>query len=182
MKYTIELTDNQKKQMDLLIEMAHKHIGFNPKLEPMEDLLKEYTKQAYEKGYEDGYNQALEDLSNAIKVYFPLNSKERLDYFGTNIQAERYAIENPKDLIAMAKAYEEKKKAEEIKVGDEVKCVYDNLYGVVTKVNHDTGKIRILFYDGSASMNECFPEDYEKTNRHFNEVEQLLDKLRGEEE
>jgi hypothetical protein len=51
MKYTIELTDNQKKQMDLLCELAHRYVGFNPKLEPIENLweseLEKHRKQVY---------------------------------------------------------------------------------------------------------------------------------------
>ena len=128
MVYTIELTNNQKKQMDLMCELFHRYVGFNPKLEmdipiPMKaspaykkgfEDGKKYEDESYQRYYDNGYNNALDDLSHAMKVYFPLDSEERLHYFGTNIQTKRYAEENPKELIAMAKAYEEKKKAEEV--------------------------------------------------------------------
>ena len=63
MKYTIELTDNQKGQMDLLIEMAHKHVGFNPKLEPIKTTNVEDTNEykiGYKVGYESGYKVGYE--------------------------------------------------------------------------------------------------------------------------
>ena len=69
MKYTIELTDNQKKQMDLLCEIAHKHIGFNPKLEPIENLweseLEKHRKQAYNSAIND-YNAMYEWLHDCF--------------------------------------------------------------------------------------------------------------------
>lgn len=217
MKYTIELTNNQKAQMDCMIDIVHRYVGFNPKLEPIEasweSKLDENRKQAYDRGYEVGYNEGLtkqsdphfvplqkcpvkledckayklgiEDLSHAIKVYYPLNSRERLDYFGTSVQVETYAVGNPKNLIARAKYYEEKKK-KEIKVGDIVKfnekCHnYDHVKSREYLVLHifDNGVVTILYDNGDTGAAEISLLD--KTGRHIDEVEQLLDKLRGEE-
>ena len=209
MKYTIELTEKQANRINDIMIGLNTSWGYPniPKLKPNIPIpMKESP--AYKKGFEDGnqiadkdlkairlstydmaYNKGLEDLVHAIEVYLPLNSEERLDYFGTNIPISQYAIESPKDLIAMAKAYEEKKKAEEekkaeedtIKVGDEVKSICGGLVGVVTRVNQSTGRFRILFSDGSGGMTEIFPEDYEKTGRHFVQIAEVLEKLGGEE-
>lgn len=121
---------------------------------------------------QDGYNRGLEDLSHAMKVYFPLNSEERLKHFGTNIQTERYAIENPKDLIAMAKAYEEKKEAE-IKVGDEVVIDDKGRKAVVSRVL-DNGLYNIVFYNGDTN---CVDRPFiAKTGKHY-DIESILKEL-----
>lgn len=130
--------------------------------------------------FDNGYNNAIEDLSHAIKMYFPLNSKERLDYFGTNIQTERYAIEFPKDLIAMAKAYEEKKKSEEtIKVGDIVYYGDEMLKAVVLDIATEQGvTYAVMLDENGLNVNEELSGL--KFIEHTNEVEQLLNRLKGE--
>lgn len=57
MKYTIELTNKQKAQMDCMMEIVHRYVGFNPKLEPMETTNIEDTKE-YQIGYKTGYDIA----------------------------------------------------------------------------------------------------------------------------
>lgn len=57
MKYTIELTSKQKNQMDFLMELAHRYIGFNPKFEDIYTTNIEDTKE-YQIGYKTGYNIA----------------------------------------------------------------------------------------------------------------------------
>ena len=53
MEYTIELTENQKKQMDFMLDMANKHMGFNRKLEMIETTNVEDTNE-YQIGYKVG--------------------------------------------------------------------------------------------------------------------------------
>ena len=65
MKYIIELTNKQKAQMDCIIEIVHRYIGFNPKLEPMETTNIEDTNEyeiGYKVGFEDGKKQAIEEI------------------------------------------------------------------------------------------------------------------------
>jgi len=166
--------DGKKQAIEEIPELANKE--------------NEIYNDGYNKGLEDGYkghkylNQwfidtcFFEDEDNLFPEY-----KRRQD--DTCCLEDIITDVGFSEVLKRVKAYEENKKAEEysIKVGDEVKSVYNNLSGVVTKVNPGTEKIRILFCDGSASIIECFFEDYEKTGRHFDEVEQLLDKLGGKE-
>lgn len=177
MKYTIELTNKQKAQMDCIIDIVHRYVGFNPKLEPIKDWEDELGKQKQE-AYDNGYNNGIEDLAHAMKVYFPLNAKERLDYFGTSIPVDRYAITNPKVLIDMAKAYEEKKKAEEIKVGDEIYFLDPNDKSIVTFVDKENRMATILTIRGKYASIRF--SDAHKTGRHFDELEMMFNKLRGE--
>lgn len=65
MKYTIELTNKQKKQMDLMCELFHRYVGFNPKLEMIETTNVEDTNEyqiGYKVGFEDGKKQAIEEI------------------------------------------------------------------------------------------------------------------------
>lgn len=66
MKYTIELTNKQKKVMDCLVEIIHRYIGFNPKFEMYREpevITKTVTDPnadaIYEQGFEDGKNEAI---------------------------------------------------------------------------------------------------------------------------
>lgn len=67
MKYTIELTNKQKAQMDCIMEIVHRYVGFNPKLEPIKirttnvEDTSEYQ-IGYKVGFEDGKKQAIEEI------------------------------------------------------------------------------------------------------------------------
>ena len=139
--------------------------------------IRELLDNAKQEGYDNGYDEGLKDLTHAMKVYFPLNAKERLDYFGINTHTDAYAIGNPKNLIAKAKAYKEKKQAEEeINVGDEVQLGSDRR-GIVVSINGDW--YRIIMDNGF--VNSLKKKDFEKIGRNFSaEVSQLLDKLKGD--
>ena len=182
MKYTIELTGRQRKRFKhmnkALIKMG---MGFDilSLLEPVKTTNVEDTSE-----YKIGYTQAIADYRKFERFF---NSVGGIEVFedirntdGTlSIDMILQYLPMP-EIMARIKAYEEKKKAEEeIKVGDEVKSVCGELVGVVTRVNQSTERFRILFSDGSGGMTECFPEDYEKTGRHFEIVEELLNQLRG---
>lgn len=83
------------------------------------------------------------------------------------------------EVLKRVKAYEEKKKAEKesIKVGDEVVIDDKGRKAIVTRVL-DNDLYNIVFYNGDTN---CVDRPFiGKTGRHFDEVEQLLDKLRGE--
>ena len=65
MKYTIELTNKQKAQMDCIIDIVHRYVGFNPKLEPIKTTNVEDTSEyqiGYKVGFEDGKKQAIEEI------------------------------------------------------------------------------------------------------------------------
>lgn len=207
MKYTIELTTAERDVIcDIINTIRCNSLGEyklfeNTTLFKFNEESTDYD-AVYRKGVEDGnkmadkdlkeiqditydaaYNKALQDLTHAMKVYFPLNSEERLEHFGINIATENFAVNNPRRLIDSAKAYEEKKKAEEeIKVGDEVTVTdSDTLVGYTFIVMQIIGK-RVVGIREDWRLYENLNLEYlEKTGRHFDEVEQLLDKLRGEE-
>lgn len=189
MKYEIDLTTNQAKRVNDILLGLNESFGY-PKdglhLKPVEEINLKLEKdvsyeRGYENGYTEGYDKALEDLAHAMKVYYPLNSVERLEHFGTNQLTERYAMENPKDLIAKVKAYEEKKTA--IKVGDVVKfnekchryeSVKDNKY-LVLHVFENRELATLLYPNGDTGASSISLLD--KTGRHISEAEGLQEQL-----
>ena len=70
------------------------------------------------------------------------------------------------------------------RVGDEISSIAGS--GVITRINgaSDTSEVSILWGDGSCGTREfcTFLKSYSKTGRHFDEVETLLQKMRGEQD
>lgn len=205
MKYTIELTENQKKQMDLLCELAHRYIGFNPKLEPIKATNVEDTKE-YQIGYKTGYdiaqtnaqatkeewgeaeyNKALNDVNHALTVLENMTETEREEWFEDYASVGEVVREcTVQRIIESTKEYEEKKKAEEesIQVGDVVKfnekCHnYDHVKSRAYLVLHifDNGLVTLLYDNGDTGAAAISLLD--KTGKHVGEVEQLLSKLQA---
>jgi len=158
---------------------------------------------AYSKGFEDGNKIADKDLKEIQdSTYDVAYNKGVVDFENLFVHEHdyeqffeaTYGSKNPDynlyDLVAkygakkvlddFKKWQEEKKKAdEEIIVGDEIKSAYSEIFGVVTNVSI-TGHIRALFSDGTGATIDLDPRNFKKTGRHFDEVEKILDKLRGE--
>lgn len=227
MKYTIELTDNQKKQMDLLCELAHRYIGFNPKLKMIEttnvedtneyqigykegrkdgfdycrentELIPELKKAEYTKGYNSAINdyngmiQWLHDCTDDFKEF--MNKKYGYDImYLTNPRVDEGVMlydlmcdHDIAEVISKFQKWQKKKDDEEsIKVGDVVKfnekCHnYDHVKSREFLVLHifDNGLVTLLYDNGDSGAAEISLLD--KTSKHFDEVERLLDKLRGE--
>ena len=212
MKYTIELTDNQKKQMDLLCEIAHRYIGFNRKLEMVETINVEDTNEyqiGYEVGFEDGakaqnevqYSKGLEDGYKGyryIKQWFAstcfFDTEDILFPEYKRRQADTCCLEDIitdvgiTEVLKRVRAYEEKKKGEkEIKVGDILHEIDTNSNHIIVGIYK--GHYETIVFNGtdfdSAQINRDYTlkTDYEKLDKNvFNEVSQLLDKLKGEED
>ena len=70
-----------------------------------------------------------------------------------------------------------KKEKEEIRVGDEVANLTD-YKGVVVKI-YDDKTVNIMWDNGN--VGNCKTNTFHKTGRHFDEVAELLEKMRGEE-
>ena len=129
--------------------------------------------------YDNGYNNALADVNHAIDVLKGMLVKECEEWFegceGIDDVICSFTIQR---IIDTTKAYEEKKKAEEFKIGDEVET--EGRYKAIVAYIYDRKVADLMFSDGSTGKREI--ESLSKTGRNFgNEVEQLLDKLRGKE-
>lgn len=148
MNYTIELTNKQKAQMDCIMEIVHRYVGFNPKLEPIKAVNVEDTdeyqigykqgisdskaqiKQAYNNGYNIGshdaakfeqeeYNKGLEDVNHAMEVLTHMTGTECAEWFEGRMGVYKVVCDySIQRIVEIIKDYEEKEKAEEIKVGE----------------------------------------------------------------
>ena len=204
MKYTIELTNKQKDTFECLLAITNRFIGFNPKLEPIKTTNIEDTNEyqiGYKAGLEDGYKHQQEEWENELSKhkqdgYDTGYTQGIADYrkfvrtfeSGTDLFEDIRNTDGTlsldmilqylpmREIMARIKVYEEKKK-EEIKVGDEVITLDKNI-AVVTRVKDNC--VRVMFKDGSGFREQHTINELKKTGRHFEEVEQLLDKLRGE--
>lgn len=150
----------------------------------------------YKVGYEDGtnrnlqgyYNKGLEDVNHALGVLKAMTGTECAEWFENYVGIDdvvcTFTIQR---IIENTKAYEEKKKAEEesIKVGDVVKfnenCHnYDHVKSREYLVLHifDNGLVTLLYDNGDTGAVDISLVD--KTGRHIDVTEQLLDKLKGD--
>ena len=185
MKYIIEIEDTPYTEPTSEIEL-YKATNFNSLVFDQNELNKLEKFDSNEE-YDRGYSQGIEDCEKAIDTLGSFTLEELEEEFGTKVFTG-ILLENPlQDIVAITKAYKEKKKAEEdtIKVGDVVrynkKChqydlVKDREYLVLHVFDNDTCS---LLYDNGDTC--CAGLDIlEPTGRHIDEVSQLLDKLRGE--
>jgi len=203
MEYTIELTNKQKKQMDLMCELFHRYVGFNPKLEmyiPIPMTVSPAYKKGFEDGkkqaieeipelankeneiYNDGYNKALEDVDYAIHVLIGMTGKECAEWFEGRMGVYKvvcdYSIQR---IVEITKAYEEKKKAEEeIKVGDVIYSEMTDSKAIIISFNAWDNWNCIDTCGTGFTIDDSKMEFWKKIG-HIDEVLQVLDKLRGEE-
>lgn len=177
--------------------------GKKPTWCPVEDA-KEKLKAEYDKGYKDriadiekeeklsidaaetyGYESGLNDAWEAAKKVACTNWSCGLDIgilekvFGTCGTSTIMINFTPSEVISRIKDYEEK---QAIRIGDEVENIVDvkpNVIGVVTKIqNRNDGDLcyYILGKDGSYWFKDS--GIIRRTGRHFDEVGELLEKMK----
>lgn len=122
---------------------------------------------------EQEYNRGLEDVDHAIEVVKAMTGEECAEWFEdcVGLDAVICGFTIPR-IIEIAKAYEEKKKAE-IKVGDVVTHEKGGIM-IVTRVNKITQTISGVCADG-----EYFDSDmakWHKTGKHY-DIESILKEL-----
>lgn len=127
------------------------------------------------------YSKGTEDAWEFVRTITDMTEAQRMQCFGgTTCDLDEYYTYQE----AKAKYEAWKKKEEEIRVGDEaipLDAQYDTM--VVTKLW--TGEYRDEWADIIASDGKLFSflkTSIKKTGRHFNEVEELLKKMKEKEE
>lgn len=162
--------------------------GYIPKtIEPIEQALTE----AYRKGFEAGqheattleYHQGLDDAWGIIIKIASIPYAERSEIFDG--QQDILSIVqkfSPSEVTAKLREYE-RQKADEIKVGDEVRNtlgLMDNAVGYVigTTIEGDYNVSRYI--DGKIKTGTWRRENCVKTGKHSDAVVQLLAEMKGE--
>lgn len=69
-----------------------------------------------------------------------------------------------------------KKSKEEIRVGDEVRCM--DRVGIVVRIDSMNGMSNVVWEDGATAYMDI--KDLTKTDRHFSEVNRLLERMKAE--
>lgn len=159
-------------------------------------------RHVYNQGYEDGLKDCMEsvqiDESNAYEAGLgdAWELARKLSNLGFNdtrkeIFGEKYGLSidiiknfSVDEVAAKIKEYEEKQKMvedAEIKVGDEViYCgdgAHDGLVGVVIGSEKDWREVR---FKCSWSSVGVYKDTLRKTGRHFPQIEEVLEQMKGE--
>lgn len=164
--------------------------GFNDGINNKEPDIEAIREEAYHDGYKTGRmdekDDSAEERDNAYQR--GLNdaweaARKTIDYwmhcqtvkiFGISDVDKIFDNKTASEAIEKLKAYEEKKKAEEIKVGDEVMLQEDHEENGIC-ISKEGDKMYVMWSDGSAGKWE--ERDLIKTGRHFPEIAEIFQKL-----
>lgn len=158
--------------------------GFNSLVFDENGLSKiERADEEKEKSYEDGLNDAWEAAKKIILLppaQGGFNYGQLDSIFGHHYTKEIFNTNTASEAISKIDKYEKDKDKDGIKIGDEViENTYD-LLGVVIKVTPEELKAHVVFCNGGFgvfSFNEL-----KKTGKHYDEIQVLLEKMRGKDE
>ena len=135
--------------------------------------LKDEVKEAYKKGYA----KAVEDIQEVVRTLLAMDYKDKdLCFGGSHITAEILSEFDVREIVERLEAY--KKEQSEIRVGDEVEINDSNV--IVTYVRGS--KMFVLYGDGATEEVTVNHTEIRKTGRHFDEVEKLIEILKGGED
>lgn len=164
--------DGLIRQMTECLENAYNR-GYKQGNDCLKENIQTHSDNAYEQGLKDAWGCArlieLDENEGGLDV------KTIKEIFGMNYH-QVFLEYSASEAIAKIREFREKH-TKEIKVGDEV---YSETYGekgVVTKV-WDNSDIIIL--SSNSSMIRTPKNKVKKTGKHYDEMEQLLEKMRGE--
>ena len=133
-------------------------------------------KEIQDSTFDVAYNEALKDVDHAVDVLKSMTGTECAEWFEDCVGVDEVVCGfTVQRIVEITKAYEEKKKSEEIKVGDVVQ--QKGAIMIVTRVNNIAKTISGINKDGEYFERDMYK--WHKTGRHFDEVSLLLDKLKG---
>lgn len=135
----------------------------------------------YDHGYEDGKKEAWE-AAKKIAHNKGLSLQEMRQIFGTASFSSVFIENTASEAIAKIKEYEEQQKQDaEIKVGDEVITEFGYKGIVITDVPCREGNISV--WSPTCTHVQMYPvKKLTKTGRHFDQIAEVLDEIRGDSE
>ena len=170
--------------------------------EEIEQQIHEFAEKMYQAGYAYGsnpdlmvkaYQEGLNDAWGCVKkIVYPtedggLSTHDLKEIFGDAVRGRSsYIVRNfsPSEAIRKIEDYEErqKQKADEIRVGDEVYVISENNKSVVTHIfNNSHGPVAMLL-SGDAKWIDVELQYLNKTGKHYDAIDDVLNELRGDEE
>ena len=130
--------------------------------------------EAYEKGKAEAEDEVWE-FAKIIGSFNGLAKRDLDECFGhTTIQGVMTTYDTYREARAKYDAWKQEK--EEIRTGDEVRCM--NRVGIVVRIDSMDGGSNVIWEGGATSYIGI--KDLTKTGRHFDEVEKLLERMREE--
>ena len=170
-KFIIEITEETEQWAGYYF-VSNNTTYFHISEEELECLERYDETEAYKKGYA----KAMEDIQEAVRMLLAMDYNDRdLHFGGSHITAE---ILREFDVREIVERLECKKEQSEIRVGDEVEINDSNV--IVTYVRGS--KMYVLYGDGSTEEVTVSHTEIRKTGRHFDEVEKLIEVLKGGED
>lgn len=185
MKYIVE-SDEHVQMISLIAVREGTAIMITGNVETFQTADKAID-EAYQKGFEAGqheattleYQQGLNDAWGTIIKIALIPYAERSETFDG--QQDILSIMqkfSPSEVTAKLREYEQQKADDEIKVGDEVRNKNHNVGWTAVVVQIDGDTIYLMGKTGTvADYRSIF---FEKTGRHFPQVEELLKAMQGE--
>ena len=146
--------------------------------------------EAYQKGFEAGqheattleYQQGLDDAWNAARKICNepedggLPASTVVELFGRNGSILGCSAQNA---INKLKAYEEQQKSDEIKVGNEVEAYSGRAIVFGTFIDTKGNKFCQYWYPSEGRFDKDKTEHLKKTGRHFPQIAELLEQMKG---
>ena len=136
-----------------------------------------------EKAQEEAYQKGLSDAWEAARNVVALSTVDRREVFGSEYMYSILEKHTASEAIEKIRQYEQEKE-EQIQVGDEVKGKYGTtagMLGIVTRLDDALQNYNVVWSDGSTICFTGYRErgDVVKTGRHFPEIAEVLQKMRG---
>lgn len=184
-KYIIELPENTH-WIQWIMEGTKDHHPYMD-YKQVEDLMPytepdlEQVKKDYDAFYEHGYEQGLADAWDAARKISSMDSPTRDEVFGLVITSNIFDENTASEAIEKIRQYEQEK--EEIKVGNEVKSG-DEKYIVLQKYLNNIDELMVVLFNrrngeiDTWHMYNANGAIFEKTGRHFQEIAEVLRKMK----
>lgn len=125
--------------------------------------------------------EGMGEMYKAIMQMVDMNNAQRMNAFGMVNTYDIVTNLSPSEFYTKLTAYEQKQKEDaEIKVGDEVKALCGDAVVFETYTDGSGEKACYYFYPNEKRCDHDRAERLTKTGRHFPEIAQLLEKMKGE--
>lgn len=154
--------------------------GYNDGIKDGKESVQIDDSTAYEQGLNDAWECARRIDNDYDLEQYLIDSIESKSYIE---RCDLFNQLSPQECMAKIKEYEEKQTEKaEIKVGDEViyhgDGVHDGSVGVVIGVEKDWREVRFKSSWNSVGIHK---DTLTKTGRHFPQIEEVLEQMKGEE-
>ena len=154
--------------------------------EDLEKLTSDYINEHFGELQDDAYQRGLDDACEAARKIIRMPEGKLLNIFTECYSAVCTALQvllkyDASEAIEKLKAYEEKQKADELKVGDELEHTvsgYTSKAIFLEKIKDDEDWYKCLFWTGcGVTILTYHKRQFKRTGRHF-DIDKILEEMR----